>query len=424
MKRKPFAGHGFTLLELMIVLVVIASISAGLARRYMIQQSNEMSKAMADHISIVGEALKSNIANTTAALGAAPTATTSLTVADLKSGTACGGAPCLTQSFVEGTSWTTGYDILVTRIGSSPFQYEGVICTKTPTSIGGKLRLDLVGGAVKKLGVNGGMTYDATGVQGYKGSWSRPSTAISFANTAGKLCYLVAQSLVALDQLYLRVDGQNQMLANLRMNNNAIKDATTIDATGNITSGSVVQGATITSAGNVNVGANGFVQSTGKLNIQAQGDLTLQPSVPGRTVVGGAGGSGNLLVNNDLNVGRDAVVENDVNITSLTSRPSAPNVTSLKSLAPTLVEINSFVVTAHGQSIPVPSCPPSGQPRVFVIPQTDRGQVLAGNWGSDIRAGGPAGGPWTLIALDNQNQPMPNPTAPTVNALARTFCSF
>lgn len=420
--------YGFTLLELMIVLVIIAAVAGAEAKRRTQQNNNELAKAMAEHIAVVGESLKTYVSNQTAVLGAVPTKTVAL--ADLKAASACSGAPCLTSSFVEATSWSTGYDIQVQRIGSAPYQFEGLICTKNAIQFGGKTRLDLVGAAVSKLGIAGGMTYDAAGAYGRNGTWNRPSSDFAFANSAGKLCYLVSQSLVALDQMYLRVDGLNQMKATLRMNNNAIDGATTINASGDITSSGTVQGATLTSQGNVNVGDNGFLQSAGKLNIQAAGDLSLQPGSPGSTIVGGSGGSGNLQISNDVTVGRNATVSNevvatsDVRITSMTSRPSAPGTTSLKALAPNLVEVDSVIVTAHGQSIPVPTCPAGGQPRVFVIPQTVRGQVLAGNWGSDIRAGGPAGGPWTVIALDNQNQPMPNATAPTFQGLARIFCAF
>lgn len=438
---------GFTLLELMVVLAVLSALALAASQRALRDNEAKLSKAMAGHIQLVGEALKTYITNNSATLAAAPS--TTLTIAQLQAVGSCNGASCLVSTFQPTTSWTTGYSIQVNRLGTSPYQYEALVCTTSAVTINGKVRIDIVGDAVNELGMPGGMTYDTTGVFGQGGGWNRPVASFSFANAAGKLCYFISQSMQALDQQYLRLDGGNRMLGQLDLNNNALVNGTTLTASGLITGGSmksnttidatgVITGGTLTSNGDVNVAAGGRLASTGRLDIQSGDTLYLQPAANGsgsQVVVGGSGGSGSLsstslavsgsaTVGADITAGANVIAQNDVRINTLTARGSAPNTTSVKALLPSLVEVGSFIVTAHGQSIPVPACDAGGQPRVFVIPQTLRGQVVAGNWGGDVRAAGPAGGPWTVIALDNQNNPLPNAQSPTFQALGRTFCAY
>ncbi|MCZ8256956.1 MAG: prepilin-type N-terminal cleavage/methylation domain-containing protein [Polaromonas sp.] len=464
--------RGFTLIELIVVLAIVGTLVVIQATRLRDQELERLADNTADNMKELGEAIKVYVASNRPALEA--NATTAVTVTMMQGATACGTSPCLGGTFAP-VNWTGGYTTLVRRIGAAaPFQFEALACTNNTWTEGANVRTDMLGRAVNRIGGSGGLTYDATGAFGNGGTWTAPVANFPAANVAGKLCFFVSQTVGSLDLLYLRTDGTNAMNGNLRMNNNAINDASTITAnglgtfgsvnsgdinstgqivaagqvsgatlnagtnitaggtvtaTGNITSSAGLVGATLnttgdaTVGGNVNVSPNGFVQSTGRLNIQSGTDhVYLQPNANGAgslTIVGGSGGSGNMVVNNNVDVTNTMTAGNDVRITSLTARATPPSTTSLKELAPNLVEVASHALTADGQAIPVPACAGGGQPRVFVIPQMARGQVQLGNWGADIRASGPMGGPWTVVARDSQNNTLPNFTA-----LARTFCTY
>jgi len=437
-------SRGFTLIELMIVLAISAMVAVYAARRSKEAAEDRMATSAADNATQLGKALAVFISNKTATLAGA--VSTLVTTADLQTPGACGpGATCLATTF-QPLDWMGGWSMKIARIGGgAPYQFEALACTNSTWQINGATRIDLVGNAVRKIGGLGGMTYDATGAVGNSGGWSAPVASYPFANASGKLCYFISQSLTALDSLYLRTDGTNQMTANLRMNGNdiqsakdvvatglvdagSVKAATTVDAA-TMTATSVVKGATLTSDGDVNVGAGSFIRSVGAINIQAGTTLYLQPqanAAGSKAVVGGSGGSGTLEVATVM-ASDKLTAANDVEITSLTSRPSAPSTTSVKALLPSLVEVNSHLLTADGQNIPVPTCPASSAgPRVFVFPQQARGTVSGSAlWGSTMYAtGGLGSGPWTLYAKDANNASLVLTGGAPFLAIARTFCAY
>ncbi|MEJ6002613.1 prepilin-type N-terminal cleavage/methylation domain-containing protein [Paucibacter soli] len=435
--------YGFTLVELMVVLAISGMIAVYVAQRAREAAEDRLTASSADNAIMLGKALAIHMSNNTAVLAGA--AATLPTVADLQLPNSCGpGASCLASTF-QPSSWMGGWTMKITRIGAgSPYQFEALACTNNPWTVNGTTRIDLVGSTVKKIGGLGGMTYDATGAVGNGGSWAGSVAAYPFANVAGKLCYFVSQSLTALDSLYLRTDGTNKMNAALQMNGNDIQSAKDITATGivdanamksatsvdaaTMTATGLVKGATLTSDGDINVGAGSSIKSTGAMSIQAGGNLILQPQDNGagsKTVVGGSGGSGSLEAIT-ITATDKMTATNDVEITSLTSRPSAPTTVSVKSLLPSLVEVNSHTLTADGQSIPAAVCPAgSSGSRVFIIPQQARGTVTGtALWGSTMYASGPLGGPWTLYAKDANGASMTVSGGAPFLALARVFCAF
>ncbi|MFK4705866.1 prepilin-type N-terminal cleavage/methylation domain-containing protein [Roseateles asaccharophilus] len=445
MKSSTSCAHvrGFTLIELMVVLAISAMLAIYAAQQSRAAAEERQATAAADNASQLGKGLAVYISNQTAALAGA--AATTPTLANLQTPGSCGpGATCLPTTF-QANGWMGGWTMRITRIGSgAPYQYEALACTNNAWSIGGTTRIDLIGNAVRKIGGQGGMTYDATGAFGNSGGWTAPVATYPFANAAGKLCYFISQSLTALDSLYLRTDGTNKMNAALQMNTNdivaakditatglvdanAIKSTTTVDAA-TMTATGVVQGGTVTSTGDVNIGSGSTIRSAGAINIQAGTTLYLQPAANAagsRTVLGGSGGSGALEAAT-VSASDKVVATNDVEISTLLGRNSAPSTVSVKALLPTLVEVNSHTLTADGQAIPTPPCPPgSAGPRVFVIPQQARGTVTGSAlWGSTMYASGPLGGPWTLYAKDANGVSMTTSGGAPFIALARTFCAF
>tara|TARA_B100001105_G_scaffold81929_1_gene64969 strand:+ start:155 stop:1570 length:1416 start_codon:yes stop_codon:yes gene_type:complete len=456
--------RGFTLIELMVVLAIVALIAVYQANKAKVDAENLQTTAAADNIKTLGLGLASYISNNTAALSGA--ATTPVAVATLQGAAACGTAPCMTTSFGS-PGWAGGYTMLVRRLGASaPYQFEALACSNNGWVINGVTRGDLVGAAVQKIGGAGAMTYDATNGAYPNGSGTPlPIAAYPAANATAKLCYYVSQSSTAMDLLYLRTDGTNQMNGALNMGGQAINNATSITASGLVNAGSVtaagtitsgsainatgtitggnlttagtVTGGTVTSNGNINIGAGYNLQSAGRMHIQAGERLYLQPFTNGSgagTFVGGGGAAGNLTVYGDASVsgnviaGNSVQATNDVTIASLSSRPSAPGSTSLKALAPKLVELYNYTITADGQQVPVPGCSTGGTPQVFILPHVATGTAGGGMWGTEIRMTGPAGGVWTTVARDSHGLRIGVNSAdiPAGNftAIVRTFCTY
>ena len=415
---------GFTLIELMVVLAIVAIVAVYTAQRAREAAEDKVATASADNLSTLGKALATYMANNTPALSV--NATTGITVAELQALGACGpGAACLAATFSP-ISWMGGYTTLVRRIGvSAPYQFDALTCTDNAWVINGTTRGDLIGNAVLKAGGAAGMTYDtATGATGNGGGWGPLAPALYPAtNVAGKLCYYVSQSLSGLDQLYLRTDGTNQMLAPLRMNTNPIQGATTINATGLATVGSVSSAGNIASA--TNITATGNLQGA---NVNATTNITAGANITatGNVAAANVAATTNITAGNNIiatgNVqGNNVVAANDVTITSLPTRNNPPATTSVKALLPTLVEINSVDLTTHGQAIAQPTCPNGGTAKIFSVPTVSMGLVNAGRWGADIHI--TATNPWTFYARDAAGTALTASVNPPI-AIGRIFCSY
>lgn len=458
MNLKPVRGRarGFTIIELLIVVAISAVVAVVAAARLLDKFKESQADLAADDIAVVGKAVTAYIPGNTATLAAAPT--TTLTIAQLQA------AGLLPASYTSGNPWGANYTILVRRTGAGPYQYEALVITSTAWVITGTSQISFLGRAVKRIGGAGGLTYDATGAVGNGGAWTAPVANYAGANQAGKLAYFVSQATTPFDSIYLRVDGTNAMNAALNMNNNGIVAATGVNATGAAmpwqvtttggfsgttatttgamnaatmtTTGAVTAGTTVSSTGNItssagqvsgatlasnagiSMGAGGVLSSAGAISIQPTGTLTLNAS--GGTTVAG---SGALTVNDTI------TATNDVSISTMTSRAAgnSPTTTSLKTLAPKLVESANYIITMDGETIPAPTCINGGTPSAFVLPHTSMGQVDSARWGLNVRLNGL--GPWTVVALDGRNVPInaSNTVVPPVNgfaAIVRTFCNY
>lgn len=413
------ASRGFTLIELMVVLAIAAVAIVFAAQRARSDFEQKLASAAADNATKVGQALNAYMANNVAALSASATPT-NVTVANLQAATACGTKPCLSASTSATTPWNSGYVMAVRRVGTgAPYQLEGLACSSTAWVINGNTRYDLLGSAVLTVGGSGGMTYDTTsGAVGNKATWVATNANFpAIANIAGKLCYFASS---ATDNIYLRTDGTNQMNAALQMGGNAIAGATNITASGTVAAATVTSSGAITAAGTVtggNLSTGGAVTATGNITSAAlvQGaNVTATSTVTGATIAS----TGNVTAANNV------VANNDVQITTLSSRASPPGTTSVKNLLPGLVEVDSVNLYQDGQAIAAPACPAGMEPRIFTIPQLARGQVSGGNWGSEIHVTGPQTGPWTFYAKNATGVSLATTTATNPIALGRMFCTY
>lgn len=192
-------------------------------------------------------------------------------------------------------------------------------------------------------------------------------------------------------------------------------NSTDVSATGNVAAATVT-GNTVNSNGDFNMTSSGTLRSGGRMHIQANENLYLQPwsnASGSPTIVGGGGGSGNLTV------------YNDITLHGLSSRANAPNTTSVVSLLPKLVEVGNQVVNAHGTFVAAPSCPSPGVASGFILPHVGSGYVSNGLFGTSVRLNAASGG-WTVDARDANGATIPSAAIPAGNfaAIVRTFCTY
>jgi prepilin-type N-terminal cleavage/methylation domain-containing protein len=459
------APRGFTLIELMIVIAIVALVSVYAAAKVRDEFNARQAKAAADNIMVVGRAVEAYIGANSGSFSAAPL---DITIATLQ---ADGKLPA---SFVGETPWRSPYSIRIRRAaGGPPYQYEALVVTTNPwLSSSGSPRIDLLGLSVQLIGGAGGMTYDTTGAVGLRGTWGAPNTTPANypqANAAGKLAYYVSQATNPNDSIYLRRDGLYPMTGTLQMGSQNISNAASIAATGNVwaggtvtatgnvsaggtvtassvaatntitagglitaggvttagtvtagtvnSSGNVTAANLITSSGDVIVAPGRSVLSSGRLHVYSGENLYLQPFANGSgapTIIGGGGAAGNLQVNGDIVM------------PSLAGRANAPTTTSVLQLLPKLVELNNYVVTANGNTVPVPSCGAGGTPSVFILPHVATGVATGGVWGTSVRMIGPVGSNWIVEARDASGASIPSASIPAGNfsAIVRTFCAY
>lgn len=449
--------RGFTLIEFILVAGLAMLVTIAGFKKVVEDLENQQATVAGEQIQILGSALSAFMTANSAALGAA--ANTAVTIAQLQA------ANLLSPTFSTTNAWGSNYTILVNRISAAPVQIEALITTNTPITDAatGNPRLDLVGIAALKAGAGGGMTYDATAASGVNAGWSALPATFPGITAAGQLAYYIGVAN-ANDNLYLRRDGTNSMLANLNMGNNGIVSATNITGsgalamTGNI-SGSAISGASLSVTGNAAaatmssgsialstvVVANAACATNGTLARDANGAVLSCVSGQWRQggsefwrdpvadfaalpMVGNAAGhtrialdigraftwngaswqalavdeSGNLAVTGTVTM-NDAVV----------SAVSGYTTQRLSSLLPRGVWRDTFVAV-NGTSIPKPTCAAGGTQRIFFIPHN-----LDSTDGIYNFTAVDAGATWTASVTTGSGTPQPQG-----RALAMTACSF
>lgn len=231
--------RGVTLVELMITLFILGLTAVAAVQVMRDSADDQVAQEAADNIKTIGQGVFAYIPLNAETLKLQPF--TDVTVDQLKTANVL--PP--TYSAGAGANWSGGYNIRIKRLGAaSPFMYEALVMTKNPYKVNSALRIDVIGNAVKKLGAAGGMTYEnfaapasaasgSGGIRGRSNDWYLDSADYPFATSAGHLAYFVSSASIN-DAVYLRRDGGNNMLGQLDMNGNPIKEATTISAQGNI----------------------------------------------------------------------------------------------------------------------------------------------------------------------------------------------
>lgn len=255
--KKQFK-KGFSLLELVLVLGVGATVGLIKFQDMKTEQENIQASAVGQQIKQVGEAVngyinirydKLSMLSNAAGNGSDPGPRT------------CSGSICeityttlineglLPSTFSGINAQKSAYKILLKRDGISPnYVVNGLITTTLPWSEGSKIRYDLLGKAMLSAGVDSGMTKSATVASGYEGQWSEKGSDFRNITAEGLLAYRTGFNS-AMYTVYLRRDGTLPMTGDLNMGGKNIGNAKNITA-----SGIGDFGGNVSSAGNITAG--------------------------------------------------------------------------------------------------------------------------------------------------------------------------
>lgn len=144
----------------------------------------------------------------------------------------------LKPNFSEKTIFGQPYEIQIKRQGTSPsYMIGGIVLTKGNGTYDSNLTSQIMGRALRNLGVDGGVVKTAGKISGLSGNWS--ATSSDYPILSGKTNYIgnAVGSLSGAYYAYLRRDGTLPMTGNLNMGGQDINNATNITASNTITSG-------------------------------------------------------------------------------------------------------------------------------------------------------------------------------------------
>ncbi|GKV84827.1 hypothetical protein PEC301296_11390 [Pectobacterium carotovorum subsp. carotovorum] len=252
--KKQFK-KGFSLLELVLVLGVGATMGLIKFQDMKSEQENILASAVGQQIKQVGEAVngyinirydKLSTLSNAAGNGSDPGPRT------------CSGNICeityttlineglLPSTFSGQNAQKSAYKIILKRDGISPnYVVNGLITTTIPWKEGAKIRYDLLGKAMLSAGIDSGMTKSATVASGYEGQWSEKTSDFRNISSEGLLAYRTGFNS-AMYTVYLRRDGTLPMTGDLNMGGKSIGNTKNITA-----SGTGDFGGSISSEGNI-----------------------------------------------------------------------------------------------------------------------------------------------------------------------------
>lgn len=279
--RSTRQQRGFTLLELMVVMGIGALMMVLTVQKQDYELHKRQSEQVGEQLAQYKDAVKDFIAaNFTYYRDNAPntwdsdhlTVPTARLVAD-------GFLPAgFSSTNIHGSTYRTR----VIRIGAWPnYDYEALTVVD-PIVVRGNVRDDLAGVVAGVLGgAAGGYATSATQARGLRASWTFNNATFPNITAQGQPVAFVQYSDSDLTNQFLRIDGTNQMQADLNAGNNSLQNVVDLNMTGNIQMN----------------GAWHRIMSQGRLHIQSNANepLYLNPwAGGGEVVVGGGGGAGNF----------------------------------------------------------------------------------------------------------------------------------
>jgi prepilin-type N-terminal cleavage/methylation domain-containing protein len=339
-------GKGFTLIEMLLVLALSALAMISLLE-YQIQQSKiRVAESVGEQFKNVGDALGSYISLESQTLVAnIPSGTSATIPINVLEGTTVGaypGKPILPNTFSNTNAFNSNY---VIQIYNNAGALSGLVLSSAPVvdTDGTTIKYDWIGAAMKKMGANSGMTFNSgTTFSGFDGAFSLPNTEFSAINAPGQLGYYVSTTAISpYDQIYLRLDGTNSMLADLDVGNHNIKNVTNINYSG---------------------WANGYgllVNTIQSSNINNAQNITTTNLTATNTVI-----ADNVMQTRDIYLG------NNPNAPAQAPTGRALPNAWLSDLLPKYSSRGVYLVY-NGSTIAKPTCSTNGTavPRIEVIPQ-------------------------------------------------------
>ncbi|WP_072171017.1 type II secretion system protein [Trabulsiella odontotermitis] len=287
---------GFTLIELILTLTVIAIISFVTFQSLNKDFENKQAAVLGEQISNVGTGVNNYIVNhydvlskltDSAGNGLDPgprTCDATKQICEISTQT-LSNEGLLPPASINRNVFGSGYKIIISRKGTAPYwSISALITTDKPLLLGSSVRYDLLGKAMQAAGADSGMTRDsATKVDGYKGTWSTTQADYSNVNNQGLLVYIAGYGSNSYSA-FLRRDGTLPMTGDLNMGTKNIYGATNITASG------TASAATLKSTGDAGVGGDLAVVGISTLAgaVNANNTLTVAgtSSLKGATAVG------------------------------------------------------------------------------------------------------------------------------------------
>jgi len=324
-KVNKFAKQkGFTLVELILTLSVIASISFMAFQSLNKQYEDNMASASGQQIKDVGMAVNNYIVNhydvlsklqnaTGAASDQGPRNCSSGTGICVITTETLAKEGLLPSSFNGKNVYGSGYQISLKRTGTSPYwNVTGLITTDTPLMLGSKNgvpRYDLLGVAMQKAGTDSGMSRNsAYQIDGYKGTWNAKANDYPNINKLGVLGFQAGYGSNSYSA-FLRRDGTLPMTGDLNMGTKNIYGAANITASGKGTFGGEVE------AGSWVHSRNGYGDTMSIGGDAAGNDYEIRISNPNRPItVYSASGTTKMTVTGTLTAGENLVSNDQLNV--------------------------------------------------------------------------------------------------------------
>lgn len=468
---------GFSLIELILVMALSSLAFLALINYELRKADIARAEAAGDQFAEVGKALSSYLTaeqvNLNAIIPSGTTATMPITVLMGTSSGGFNGRQYLPTTWNATNIFDTNY---VIQIRNTAGRFDGLVissaavCDKgsslacpSPTN---PIRYDWIGAAMRKMGANSGMTFNAGGtLSGFNAGWTLSSAQFPSIAGLGRIGFRVSTTDTSLyDAQYLRLDGTSIMRGNLNMGNWDIQNVTNLTANAWISTNgllaNVIQSGAINNTGNINtqnlaatnqVTAVNLVQSN---NIVRAGVGTVgiaQPAGAGQVLSDNRVEANNVIQSNNNMFAMNALRTRDVYLGPTAAAMPAPSGVTLPNiwlseLLPRYVSKGIFVVQ-NGSFVPRPTtCTAPGVPKIEIIPQTMymQGRVLG-----PISVQNPSGtsiyisqdqyshgayvayatgtGPWTVTILASTYSNGGNPVlAPAFNmqGLAHVYCYY
>ncbi|MBE5212550.1 shufflon system plasmid conjugative transfer pilus tip adhesin PilV [Pectobacterium sp. A535-S3-A17] len=371
---------GFSLLELVLVVGVGATVGFIKFQDMKTEQENVLASAVGQQMKQMGEAVNGYINIRYDKLSTLSNAAENGSDPGPRM---CSGSVCeitymtlineglLPSSFTGLNAQKSAYKIILKRDGISPnYVINGLITTTLPWSEGSKMRYDLLGKAMLSAGIDSGMTKSATVASGYEAQWSEKASDFRNITAEGLLAYRTGFDST-MYTVYLRRDGTLPMTGDLNMGGKNIGNAKNITATA---SGDF--GGDISSGGNIisgkqlighNGGGDTFYIGGGDANDYEFRLGSIKPLTLWRS--GGVSNEQRLQVwGRQDNVG-DLSVRGDGNSQGYII--ASGNITSSETVSGKYLKANSISVAGA-------SCPSNG-----MISQNSEGTILScvnGQW--------------------------------------------